>query len=347
MKLLICGYAWRGGMLNYLGEGFKQNNIIVDYAFFHAKGTFISKILNEFYRLKNYADLLELRKYNNFVIQKAQQIEPDILFVLGGGRLFPDTVKYFKDILKCKTVSYISDNPFDSSRDPYVSMSLRHFTHIFSGEKIWIQNIANVSPNSKIQPIGVGFSPEKFYPIKDSYITTEDIKNYSCDISFTGSNYNNKAEGAYRVGILAQLSEYDLRIWGSGNWEKRVKYFPELKGCLKGDFIPFTDLLKLYRLSKINMNLPSPQIVTGFQPRVFEIAAAKGFQIIDYREDLLNYFSDNEIVTFKNPIELKDKAKYFLKNENERNQITENLYDKVKKDFSWHSISQKILSNIY
>ena len=346
MKLSISGYAWRGGMLNYLGKGFEQNNLDVKYVFFHAKGSFASKFLNEFSRFQSVSNLIELEKYNKFVIKKAQEFEPNILFVTGGGRLFPETVKYFKEVLKCKTVCYIADNPFDSSRDPLVGMSLRFFTHIFVCEKSWIQNISNVSPYSIIKPISVGYNPEKFYPIQDNTITLNDFKKYSCDISFTGSNYNNNAEGAYRAGILAQLSTYDLRIWGNGNWNKRIKYFPELTGCIKGEFLSFENLLKLYKLSKINMNLPSPQIITGFQPRVFEIAAAKGFQIIDYRDDLLDFFSKDEMVTFKGPKELREKTNYFLYNENERIQITEHLYQKVKNNYSWQSISKIILDNI-
>ena len=81
--------------------------------------------------------------------------------------------------------------------------------------------------------------------------------------------------------------------------------------------------------------MSSPQILTAFQPRVFEIAAAKCFQIIDYREDLMLCYNEDEMVTFKTIPELKEKINYFLKNPSEREKIAEKMYLKTIHKHTW------------
>jgi spore maturation protein CgeB len=92
--------------------------------------------------------------------------------------------------------------------------------------------------------------------------------------------------------------------------------------------------------------MPSPQIFTGFQPRLFDIAAAKGFQIIDDREELHEYFTDDEIVIFKNIPDLKDKIRYYLDHPEKRKEKVEKLYKKVVNNFSWEKQIRKMLNII-
>ena len=81
--------------------------------------------------------------------------------------------------------------------------------------------------------------------------------------------------------------------------------------------------------------MPSPQIVTAFQPRTLEIAACKGFQIIDYRKDLNHFFSKDEIVTFSDINNLKEKITYFINNPDERKSYINKLYNVVVNNHSW------------
>ena len=346
MRILIPGSNWRGGMEKYLGLSFKDKNHDVDYIFFPSDNkSFLKKTkLTQLIKVNKYVSQKIYNDYNKSVIIKAKSWKPDLIFTMNGARLLPETVKYLKEELNCTTICYVADNPFDSSRDKYVGMSLRHYNYIFVCEKMWIQNIQNVSPESKVFSIGVGFDPNIFDANLNPILPSNE--ELECDISFTGANYGEKAEGAYRAGILAQLTNYKLKIWGHGNWPSRFKYFPELKYAYQGDLLPFNKLLELYLVSKINLNMPSPQILTGFQPRVFEIAAAKGFQIIDFRNDLLDYFSEDEIVTFRNPFELKEKINFYLNNNNARLEIVNNLYNKVINKYSWNNVASNILDII-
>ncbi len=88
--------------------------------------------------------------------------------------------------------------------------------------------------------------------------------------------------------------------------------------------------------------MPSPQITTSFQPRVFEIAACKGFQIIDYSKDLSLVFDENRIAAFKNYQELKEKIDFYLAHPEERQKIVDYMYAVVKDEYSWDNQVKKI-----
>lgn len=201
-------------------------------------------------------------------------------------------------------------------------------------------------PNQKYFGSLEDLTPEYYHVVDNKLLSLDDIKKYSCDLSFTGSSYGNKAEGAYRADILSYLTDYDLKIWGDDNWPYRFQYLPELKNKYQGTRLSYENLRKLYTLSKINMNLPAPQVVTSFQSRVFEIAACKGFQIVDYRPLIDKVFNDDELVTFKTIGELKEKANYYLSHETERMAISEKLYKKVTEKYTWKNWARQILDTI-
>ena len=140
-------------------------------------------------------------------------------------------------------------------------------------------------------PSGGGYNPDIFFPVEEPDITDEEREILSCDISFTGESYGMLAEGGYRAGILDQLGSFNVKIWGDKGWERRFPYYSNLQRFYRGGRLSYDHLRKLYNLSTINLNMPAPQIFTGFQPRVFEIAACRGFQIVDWREELDIYLT--------------------------------------------------------
>ena len=91
--------------------------------------------------------------------------------------------------------------------------------------------------------------------------------------------------------------------------------------------------------------MPSPQLLTAFQPRVFEIPAVGGFQIVDYREDLFEFFDENELVTFQSVTELKDKVDYYLKNLEKRKPYINAGLERVKGN-SWKDRALEIINNL-
>ncbi len=80
----------------------------------------------------------------------------------------------------------------------------------------------------------------------------------------------------------------------------------------------------LYAGTKINLNISIKGIEGGTPLRVMEIMGAGGFTMTNYCEETLELFEENkEIVVFKTPEELVEKAAYYLEHDEERERIAD------------------------
>lgn len=349
MKIFIPHTNWIGNWGKYFYNAFEGEAIEVlgNKHKFHNNSIINTLKLDQISKIKNWSLHNALRTFNEQLIQDCIQEKPDIFMVMNESKLYPTTIKTIRERCKCTMVLILADDPYDSIR--YVAdfpHSLKYFDFIFNGEPAYNINVRKAAPNAKIFWHVGGFDSEYYHLVDDKALSMEDVKKYTCELSFTGSSYGPKAEGAYRADILSYLTDYDMKIWGDDNWPYRFKYLPQLQDCYIGTRLPYEDLRKLYHLSKINLNLPAPQVITSFQPRVFEIAACKGFQIVDYRPLIDKVFNENELVIFKTIGELREKVQYFLHHEAERNAIAERLYKKVIENFTWKKWAEKILDTI-
>ena len=151
------------------------------------------------------------------------------------------------------------------------------------------------------------------------------------DISFVGQPHGN------RVEVLSKLLKGGLKleVFGFG-WENRPR-------------IPFHQMVRLFSRSKINLNLSNSSTLIGQQikGRNFEIPGTRSFQLTSGAENLTEYYKDGkEIVIFRSVEELVEKAKYYLKNEDERNTIAINGYKRTTEEHTWHHRYDKIFSSI-
>lgn len=93
---------------------------------------------------------------------------------------------------------------------------------------------------------------------------------------------------------------------------------------------------KIFKCSKINLNITARTIRTGIPQRIFDIMAAGGFVISNYQAEIPEYFiPDEDIVLYDSLSELKDKIQYYLNNENERLRISQNGYNKLKERYTY------------
>ena len=275
----------------------------------------------------------------------AEKIKPDLFFVFNEGYVNEQTVRLLKIKFKTVTICMIGDDPFDSFRFHHLPYSLKYFDHIYIAEKLWIDKIRMVAPNSKLHKILVGYDHKKFNTQRVTELGTKHLDHLNCQISFCGESYNQRAEGGYRSAVLSHLTKYDFKLWGDGGWKYQSDFYPELKKAYAGSRLSYDELIYVYKKSLINMNMPAPQLVTAFQPRVLEIAACGGFQLVDYRQDLFEIFKVDEIATFKTIPELLDKIDYFINNPEKRNSYIAAGFERIKGN-TWKDRAAQILLDV-
>lgn len=338
MKAFIVSLSWEGGLYKYITKAFSENGYEVKSTHFSVTRRPVIKTLklHNIVQVRAHYMKKDMDDFNARVLRMVEEFQPEVFISFNEGHLYSETHRIIQ-AKGIRVIKFIADNPFDPLRFTHLPISLKYCDLILVHDKIWIPSIQRVAPKSKVEKIicGGGFDPEVFYPFPLEKITEEDHQRLGCDVGFTGESYGMRGEAGYRSDILDFLGDFEVKIWGDAEWKNRFKFYDNLHRYYQGGRLPFEDLLKLYRIANVNINMPSPQIFTGFQPRTFEIAAAKGFQICDWREELDEIFTEDELVTFKTVPELIDKVKYFKDNPEKRNSYIENLYLKVTQNFTW------------
>lgn len=104
----------------------------------------------------------------------------------------------------------------------------------------------------------------------------------------------------------------------------------------KGAVDYFKKMPILFRYSKININITLHSIKSGIPLRCLDVMACQGFLLSNYQSELAEYFEDGEeIVLWHDFEDLQNKIVYYLNHEEERKQIAEAGYRKVKENFSY------------
>lgn len=107
----------------------------------------------------------------------------------------------------------------------------------------------------------------------------------------------------------------------------------------------YTDMNKIFYLSKINLNITLPSIESGIPQRILDIMGCGGFVLTNYQPEIEEYFDiGKDIETFTSIEELKDKCRYYLTHEHERLSIAINGYKKIRDSFTYEHQLNEILS---
>lgn len=93
---------------------------------------------------------------------------------------------------------------------------------------------------------------------------------------------------------------------------------------------------KVFKCSKINLNLTAKGIQSGAALRVYDVLGCGGFLISNYQAELAEQFKvGKEIVLFESEEDLLEKIDYYLRHEEERREIARNGYERVKREYSY------------
>lgn len=127
-----------------------------------------------------------------------------------------------------------------------------------------------------------------------------------------------------RMLVLKNLSErFPVSLFGP----VKELDFPVIQ---KGSVEYKTEFVKVAYLSKINLHLTIPRIINGVSLRCFDIMGSGGFLMANYRKDMVDLFvPEEDFVMYSDIDDLIRKTEYYLKHDEEREQIARNGFMKV------------------
>lgn len=254
----------------------------------------------------------------------------------------PDTChKTVKSITHSDYVKYAADISFIGSlsgnNDPLSSLELSQYSLGYLEGLINVQkdiqgfNIFEKSLTNRVISELKEKLPERFVNnasyVKnmDSYISAHDIVDPHCDI-------------LQKELILSRLSEqFSLDIY-SENASVDLISHPNLR---IHEFSSYQDETpKIYKLSKINLNISPRSIETGIPSNVWDIMASGGFLLTNFQEEFSDYFVPGvEYDFYTDADDLMEKCRYYLSNDYVREYIAENGAEAVRR---YHNYSDRM-----
>lgn len=142
---------------------------------------------------------------------------------------------------------------------------------------------------------------------------------------------NAKITSEERIHLLNQLArKYSVALYTASNAER-------LHGVKQKGTVSYQwEMPKVFRNSKINLNMTLRSIQSGIPLRALDIMGAGGFLLSNYQPELAESFIDGkELVLYGSEKELIEKADYYLFHEAEREAIAYQGFMKVKEKFSY------------
>lgn len=144
-----------------------------------------------------------------------------------------------------------------------------------------------------------------------------------------------------RIAILSMLSE-EYRVTLHTASDVDVNLLGNVN--IKPPISPGEDTTRVFAGSKINLNISLKGIEGGTPQRVMDVMAAGGFMLTNYCPETADLFvEDKEIVMFKTPEELFDKADYYLTHDDERQEIAKRGQNKVLECYTYEKKLKKIM----
>ncbi len=133
-----------------------------------------------------------------------------------------------------------------------------------------------------------------------------------------------------RQRFVDHLLDLPLDIYGK--WGKQSRLNFALRQHVKARGAWGEALLDIYNTSKIVLNISGwdPSRYTGLNQRVFDVPATGAFLMTDYSPELEEHYKvGEEIVCFSEIEELRQKARYFLEHDAQRETIARKGYEKA------------------
>ncbi len=288
-----------------------RNSFSEEYLTFRKHFGFIADYPNDLYLSQQISE--EVKDFN-----------PDVLFIyLINTYNLSSLIKNLKKE-GIKVVTWLGLHP--SKVSPGVHKILKNCDHTFIYDRSYVKYYEEELNITNTQTLPLGCSVSYYDSINPD---SDFIKDNKVNICFSGM-YDER-----RKNFLEHISDLGLGIWSWNFSDHQTPLGSNYRGVVYGD-----DLIKVMKSAKIGVNIHREFEVSGGNYRLFEIPASKTFQIVDDKKSIGDYFRiGEEIITFKDKKELRDKVQYYLKNEKEREEIAMASYKRIKKD---HSLKNRV-----
>ena len=147
-----------------------------------------------------------------------------------------------------------------------------------------------------------------------------------------------------RLEIFSQI-DFSINFWGAYVNQKSRDFLRKNDHVTYHGYVPWgRELGKIYKRSKINLIVSNSINQNGISPKLIECLMAGGFPLIDEKDALNDYFGKViDEITFSSIDDLKEKIKFYQKNNTERLRLLHQLRERIFTDYYPAEKSFKII----
>ncbi|MBW1989758.1 MAG: glycosyltransferase [Deltaproteobacteria bacterium] len=242
---------------------------------------------------------------NRRLLELAAQGPVDVLFSIQG-KIDEATAARIRRMHKnVKIVYWFGDVVFDRARERirqaygYVDLLLLSYkgeVDRFSEE---------LGSRVEYMPFGVSEAFHRIAPL-----TPGERARYGAKVAFVGTHY---PERDVLLTHLAEDQGLPVSVWGR-SWGRSKTL--RCRGRLD-----MARTLKVHQAADVSLNIHHHLSHNGFNMKFYEIPAAGGFEICDFKPAIEEDGFSGLVETYRTADELADKIRYYLKNENARREM--------------------------
>ena len=138
------------------------------------------------------------------------------------------------------------------------------------------------------------------------------------------------------LNILAKRMKVNVYSWSRCDLLQNVHYM--------GSADYYEQMPKIFKESKINLNITLKILQSGIPLRVMDILGAGGFLLTNYQPEIAEHFIDGtDVVMYESIEDAVEKALYYINNDDKRRMIARNGHDKAAQLFSYDKQLGEIL----
>lgn len=280
---------------------------------------------------------LSLYHVNLVFLEQVLSFKPEVVFIVSYSIILPEFIEKIK-CLGVKVVFWLIDDYRLKAKISTVPnwQSLINSTDLFLSfqQDNALAEINKTAPSKTVAFMAPGFDPDDFHK---KNLTHEELSVYKTKIEFCGSPYPN------RINVLNEICDENITIWGQG-WKTNSSATEKVKEQVEADrWLETPEENNIYNAAEICLNIHSSLEHSGIappgdnvNPRLFCINGAGGFQLVDERVNLDQFFiPGEELIVYRNLGELQESLDRYLKDSKERERIAENGHQRAMAEHTY------------
>ena len=261
------------------------------------------------------------------VTARAMEMRADLVLGVAQAPFTPEVLQELRQAGILTAFWFIEDGELF----PYWKAFAPHFDHYFAIQKGEFIEQLKAAGCRRPHYLPLAADPEIHRPLE---LTSEEMEKFGSDLSHVGAGYYNRRQ------LFPALLDYSFKLWGN-DWEDSGALLNVLQR--DGARLSTEETVKVFNASRININLHSSTYHEAVNaqgdfvnPRTFEVAACGAFQLVDERRLLAeNFLVGEEVATFSDAPQLREKIDHYLASPHERIQMAEAARCRVLREHTY------------